>query len=77
MNGFKFVDPRPRTFSLMYAPNVVDPTGEFTLVEFNPERRLSAAPLRYRAHTGWRARVIEYLIRRWLPEPKDVYGRGL
>ena len=36
MKDFKFVDP---TFSLMYATNIADPTGEFTLVEFNPERR--------------------------------------
>ena len=77
MKDFKFVDPRPRTFSLTYAPNGADPTGEFTLLEFNPERRIEGAPLRYMAHTGWRARVIECLIRRWLPEPKYIYGRGL
>jgi len=73
--GFGFVDPRPRTFSVMYGPTPADPTCEFTFVEFSPKRVPEGTPVHFKPWTGWRADLIVWLIRHLLPEPSYIYGR--
>lgn len=57
-------------------PCLADPTGLIVLVETDNTPRVEGvvAPMHY--WTGWRARVIRWLINRWLPAlPKDNDGR--
>lgn len=72
----KFLDPKPRTFAVMYTPNVADPTGEYPLWEYSaaearkaPEGRLQ----QYQPWGGWKAKLVVWMIRTLLPEPEYLY----
>jgi hypothetical protein len=61
--------PAPRIFSVVYTPNIADPAGWFPLIEFNPKDTADGVMPRNRMWSGWRAKLIVWLIRRLLPCP--------
>jgi hypothetical protein len=67
---------RPRTFCYMQERTYADPAYEFPLIEYDPSNRYKAS-VNYKTWSGWRARLITWLIDLLLPEPKTLYTRYL
>lgn len=76
MNGLILADMKPRTFALVDTPNVSDPAGKCPLLEYDASvvRRLPEGIVQtYWGWTGWRSRLIAYLIRKLLRRPDHIY----
>jgi hypothetical protein len=59
----------PRIFSVVETPNVADPMGLYPLIEFNDRDRVEGVMPRSRWWSGWRAKLIVWLIGFLLPVP--------
>jgi len=59
----------PRIFSVVRTPNSADPMGWFPLIEFNSRDRIEGVMPRNKPWSGWRAKLIVWLIRLLLPVP--------
>jgi hypothetical protein len=76
---YRFLDPKPRTFAVVYTPNFADPDGEFPLIEYNAAtaRKMPEGVVQNsRFWGGWRATLIVWLIRKLLPMPEYLYRSG-
>lgn len=73
--NFGLKDPHPRTLCVMETPNIADAAGLFPIVEYDPSQRPEEGTMfMYHSWSGWRPRLIRWLIQRLLPEP-TIYRR--
>jgi hypothetical protein len=66
-------DGRPRTFCYMQGPTWADPSYEYPLYEYDPSNKAEVS-VNYKTWSGWRAKLVTWLIAVLLPEPQGIYA---